>query len=243
MSTVMPPKLKTARIALLILAWLFALVSFFTLAMIVIKVIQYTQLTRGIAEIKNKNYVIIYLKDNQESSKISSFSARLKDSGETKSIVFVSKDTALAKFREQNSGNKELLDSIAGLGNPLPASIEVQATDWDKTDKVDSVINSKESADIIEKISYSSSKSVIEKFNSIRLSMLLSIIIGTLLILLNALMFVSAKGLRNKNAASMYLMIPFCIISLLIFPIGTILAILMILSLIDSKSWAWVRSK
>jgi cell division transport system permease protein len=239
----MPKKLKTARIALLILAWLFALVSLFTLAMIITRVIQFTQLSWGVRELKNKNYVSIYLKDGQESKKISDFSDQIKESGEAKSIVFVSKDTALAKFREQNSGNKELLDSLAELGNPLPASLEVKVIDWNKTDRVDSVISSQGNSNIIEKVSYSSSKNVIEKFNSIRLSMLLSIIIGTLLILLNALMFVSAKGLRNKNAASMYLMIPFCIISLLIFPIGTILAILMILSLIDSKSWAWVRSK
>ncbi|MER3425411.1 MAG: hypothetical protein C4293_21425, partial [Nitrospiraceae bacterium] len=95
----------------------------FTLACFGVFLLLYLNL-RGVASsLQDDIKVILYLDDHLSSQSLSDLQERVKREREVASLVYISKEQALADFREQFPSEHHLLQ---GLGeNPLPASIVV----------------------------------------------------------------------------------------------------------------------
>ncbi|MEW6544010.1 MAG: permease-like cell division protein FtsX [Nitrospirota bacterium] len=95
----------------------------FTLACFGVFLLLYLNL-RGVAHALQEDIkVVIYLHDNLTAQGIAELQQRLKAEPEAASLAYVSKEQALAEFREQFPSESHLLQ---GLGeNPLPASFVV----------------------------------------------------------------------------------------------------------------------
>jgi cell division transport system permease protein len=95
----------------------------FTLACFGVFLLLYVNLHGIVSGLQDDIKVIVYLHDNLSASGISDLQRRLKTEPEVASLVYVSKEQALADFRDQFPSEQHLLQ---GLGeNPLPASFVV----------------------------------------------------------------------------------------------------------------------
>ena len=81
---------------------------------------------RFISYFETRPQLTVFFKDSATREEIRDLEKNLSDTGKTSSIKYVSKEEALAIYREQNKSDPILLDLVTA--DILPASIEVQAT-------------------------------------------------------------------------------------------------------------------
>ncbi len=120
-------------------------------------------LNTGIKTIQDKIDISVYLNDSARQSQVIDMQNDLAGLQEIKSIKYISKEEALAKFKEQNKDNQKLLDSIEGIDNSLPASLEIKVYDPNKLDQITAVVESDDYKDNVMKISYKENKAIIDK--------------------------------------------------------------------------------
>jgi len=87
-------------------------------------------------EVEEKVEITVYLKTDPdpEPDQIKVMQVEIMSWPEVKSSVFVSKEDALDRLREEFKDNQELLDNLTG--NPLPASFEITVEDPQTVDTV-----------------------------------------------------------------------------------------------------------
>jgi cell division transport system permease protein len=120
-------------------------------------------LNTGIETIQEKIDISIYLKDTSTNSEIIDLQNDLSKVDQVKSIKYVSKDDALARYKEQNKNNPKLLESLEGSENPLPASLEIKVFDPGKLDQMTTILEQEQYKEIIHKVSYKENKAIIDK--------------------------------------------------------------------------------
>ena len=81
---------------------------------------------RFISYFETRPQLTVFFKDSASRDEIRGLENKLSDTGRTSSITYVSKEEALAIYKEQNKKDPILLDLVTA--DILPASIEVQAT-------------------------------------------------------------------------------------------------------------------
>src|SRR3989344_3269155 len=81
---------------------------------------------RFISYFETRPQITVFFKDSATREEIRDLEKNLSDTSKTSSIKYVSKEEALAIYREQNQSDPILLDLVTA--EILPASIEVQAT-------------------------------------------------------------------------------------------------------------------
>ncbi len=80
---------------------------------------------RFISYFESRPQLTVFFKDTASRSDISALENKLKDTGKTSTVTYVSKEDALKIYKEQNKSDPILLDLVTA--DILPASIEVQA--------------------------------------------------------------------------------------------------------------------
>jgi cell division transport system permease protein len=75
---------------------------------------------------ESKPKVTIFFKDQKDKASIDQLSEKLKQTGKIASVEFISKEQALATYKEQNKNDPLLLEMVTA--DILPASLEVSAT-------------------------------------------------------------------------------------------------------------------
>lgn len=120
-------------------------------------------MTTGIKSIQDKIDVSVYIDDKAKETLIVELQNKLAGLSEVRSVKYVSKQEALERYKSQNAGNKKLLDSLAELDNPLPASLEVKVYNPDKLEKVAKTFDEEAYKPAIRKVSYKENKAVIDK--------------------------------------------------------------------------------
>lgn len=122
-------------------------------------------LNTGIKTIQDKIDVSVYLNDNIKIADVKDFIGDLAkvDNIQEKGIKYVSKDDALAKYRDQNKNNPKLLESLSETDNPLPASLEIKVKDPNKLDDLTKVVELEKYKPLVLKISYKENKQIIDK--------------------------------------------------------------------------------
>ncbi len=120
-------------------------------------------LTSGIEAIQNKIDISAYLNDTATEKQVLDLQNRIAALPEVKSVKYVSKDEALERYKIQNANKKELLDSLEGIENPLPASLEVKVYDPSKLDQMTAIFDQEGTKELVRKVSYKENKLVIDK--------------------------------------------------------------------------------
>lgn len=107
-----------------------------TLTIVVISFISNSALTNTIKGVTDKITLSVYLKDGITQDQQTTIRQSLLNTGNVQAIDFVSKDEAVARFKEKNKNNPLQLQAIEITGNSLPASYEVRVKDRNKLDDV-----------------------------------------------------------------------------------------------------------
>ncbi len=115
-----------------------------TLTIVLFSVIANATFTHTIAQINEKIDISVYLKDTVKEDERNKLTAKLKGLDNVRSIDFVSKDQALANYREQNKENLDLLLAISQTDNPLPATIQIKPKDPIKINDIKTVLETPE---------------------------------------------------------------------------------------------------
>jgi cell division transport system permease protein len=120
-------------------------------------------LNTGIKTIQDKIDISVYFKDDVKQVQVIDIQNELANMSEVKAIKYISKEDAIAKFKEQNKDNQTLLDSASDPSFTLPASLEIKVYTTSSLDKITATVDADKYKASIEKISYKENKEIIDK--------------------------------------------------------------------------------
>lgn len=84
-------------------------------------------LNRVVTSFEQKVSVNIFLKDGAAAADVETLQADIRKDERVEGVTYVSKEEALARFKERTKNTPQLVDQLRG--NPLPASLEVKLKD------------------------------------------------------------------------------------------------------------------
>lgn len=113
-----------------------------TLSIVLMTFIANMTFSKMVGNITNKIDISVYLDDGVGVKDRNKFMEELRSSPDVKRVTYISKDQALATYREENKDNLQLLNAISETENPLPASFDVEPRDPNKIADIAKVINS-----------------------------------------------------------------------------------------------------
>lgn len=184
-------------------------VSTVTLFIIGVVIIGNAFLVATLAELKDKVDVNVYFLTTAKEADILNLRRSLEALPEVKSVEYVTRDEALRRFVERNSGNSLLLQSLEELGdNPLGAAFNVKAVEpgqysqiADYLDKDSKATLDQGEASIIDRVNYQDNKVVIDRLGSLVDGMdRLGFAVGLTLVIMAALVTASTIRLAIYNS-------------------------------------------
>lgn len=120
-------------------------------------------------DVTKKIDIAIYLKDQIKPKTVEKLTTEVKADPNVASTLYVSKVDALARYREQNKDNPELLEAISERENPLPSSIEVKVKDLEQIDPIIKITQKEDYLPYIQDTSYGEKrKETIERIANIK---------------------------------------------------------------------------
>lgn len=109
-----------------------------TLSIVLFSVIANATFANTINQITDKIDVSVYLTDevsgNQDQRE--QLINQIESLDNVKSVVFISKDQALDRYKDQNKGNLDLLLAISQTDNPLPGSLQIKPDNPDNIEPI-----------------------------------------------------------------------------------------------------------
>lgn len=120
-------------------------------------------LNAGIDTIRQKIDLSAFVYDDADRGDILRLQNEIAVFPQVATVKYVSKDEALKRYKEQNADNPRLIETLEGIENPLPASIEVKVTDPNYIWKVASVFDKEEFKPLISQVSYRENQIVIDR--------------------------------------------------------------------------------
>ena len=112
-----------------------------TLTIILFSLIANATFSNTIHQITDKIDVSLYLKDTVTTTQTNDLLAQLKKLPAVKRVTYLSKQQALDAYRQQNSGNAQLIAAINETDNPLPATIRIAPIDLNHIDAIRAFID------------------------------------------------------------------------------------------------------
>jgi cell division transport system permease protein len=98
--------------------------------------------------------VSAFLKDGSPQADVDTFIKQIEDLPNVKETNYVSKEEALAKYKQDNLSNPELLNAISQTDNPLPATIQIKPKDLNKLEEIRTFLDKPESQVLVADVSY-----------------------------------------------------------------------------------------
>ena len=121
-----------------------------------------------IQSLQEKIDISVYFKTSTDDSQILAMKESLESLEEVKSVEFISRDDALARFREKHKDDPNIIQSLDELGtNPLAASLNIKAKDPKSYAGIDSYLKTEAPQDVIDKVNYSENQLVIDRLAKI----------------------------------------------------------------------------
>lgn len=234
-------------------AWLAAAamaVMIITLTIVLFSVITNAAFANTIAQITDKIDVSVYLKDSADPAKRDNLLHQLPAVANVKQVTYLSKDQALARYRQQNAGNTALLNAISATDNPLPATILIKPRDLNKIEDIKVFLNQAPYQSVIEQISYSGDrKAAIDKIahatSILRKAGIVAVLVFTLisvLIIFNTIQMAIFNRrdeltiMRLLGATTWYIRGPFVVESIMYGIISALISVLIIQALFVASS-------
>lgn len=119
-------------------------------------------------DLEEKVDVSVYFSLDTGENEVLKIKQELEGIGDVKSVEYVSKETALAKFEEDHKNNPQIIKSLEELGgNPLEASLNIKAKYIENYDAIVSFLESSRFSNTIDTVNYRQNQKVIEKLSSI----------------------------------------------------------------------------
>lgn len=121
-----------------------------------------------ISSVQEKIDISVYFKSTSPEDEILRIKSTLESLPEVKSIEYVSKDQALAIFKEKHKNEETISQAIGQLSeNPLLASLNIKARTPEEYKIVASYLNNDSVSPFVEKVSYNQNATVIERLGKI----------------------------------------------------------------------------
>lgn len=111
-------------------------------------------LTAGAEAIQEKIDISVYFNDSAKPEQILELQNYLASMPEVKNVKYISKEEALAIYKEKYKDNKQILEEIFDKDNPLPASLGIKIADPEKLDQIKNVLSEDKYKPIIHDTSY-----------------------------------------------------------------------------------------
>jgi len=147
-----------------------ATVSIMVLTLLVITLLLMVNIVANavLGNLEKKIDISVYFKLETSEEKILNVKSQLEGLEEVESVVYVSQDEALIKFKERHKDNPILLQSLEELDiNPLEASLNIKAQETRQYAAINQFLEGVYYGDIIDKVNYMQNKEVIEKLGKI----------------------------------------------------------------------------
>lgn len=202
-------------------------------------------LNAGIKSVQEKIDLSAYLSDEAEEDVVLNLQNEIANYEEVDVVKFVSKEEALERYKEQNKSNQKLIDSLEGLDNPLPASIEVKVSNPEYIDDVASVFDKEEYVALVSKVSYKENKLVIDKLvratnfiQTVGIAATLAFAIISLIIIFNTIRIAvfsqkqDIEIMKLVGATNWYIRGPFIVEGALYGVIGTLISMIALAALL-----------
>jgi cell division transport system permease protein len=125
-----------------------------TLTIILFSIIANATFSNTIDQITAKIDVSAFLKDGVPQDDIDAFLTDIKGLPNVKSTVYISKEEALEKYKQDNVDNADLLSAISQTDNPLPATIQIKPVDLNRLEEIRTFLNKTESKKFVADVSY-----------------------------------------------------------------------------------------
>src|SRR5690606_37115769 len=109
-----------------------------TLTIILFSFIANVTFTNTIQQITDKIDISVYLKDDiaADEARRNTLINDLKEMSNVKEVNYLSKEDALATYKEANKDNVDLLLAISQTDNPLPASLQIKPVDPNRIEEI-----------------------------------------------------------------------------------------------------------
>jgi cell division transport system permease protein len=127
----------------------------------------------SLQEIKDKVDINVYFTTNATEADIFSLKKTIETISEVSTVSYVSRDEALANFKERHKDDTLTLEALNELGdNPLLASLSIKAKEPSQYEGIAKFLNNEDSVssgsnNIIEKVNYYENKVVIDRLTKI----------------------------------------------------------------------------
>ena len=206
------------------------LVMFITLSVIASTIFINAILNTTLEEIKNKVDINVYFLKETAEDDIMAIKKSIESLPEVKSIIYVSRENALADFKEKHQNDEFTLQALDELGeNPLGASLNIRAKEPSQYAGIAEFLKStnalsKDGSIIIDKVNYYQNKTAIDSLtnlinslNKIGLSLTVFLVLVSILITLNTIRIVifmskdEISVMRLVGASNMYIRGPFVV--------------------------------
>ncbi len=122
----------------------------------------------ALGAIQDKIDISIYFKVETPEDEILATKRSLENLEEVKSVEYVSRDEALARFRERHKDDETITTALGELEeNPLSASLNIKAQDPDDYATIAAYLNNNVPTERVENITYNQNQVVIDRLASI----------------------------------------------------------------------------
>ncbi len=129
-------------------------VMIITLTIVLFSVITNATFANTITQITDKIDISVYLKDSTDQPAGEQFAKQIKKLPNVKGVVYLSKEEALQRYRDQNADNPALLSAINETDNPLPATIQIKPKNLDKIQDIRDYLNQSDNKNLWDDVSY-----------------------------------------------------------------------------------------
>lgn len=157
---------KTSMISLIRNRWL-SLASTLIMVVTLITISVFASLsviTNKMTEnLKDRIDMIAYIEDSATMDQVSALQKILLAKTEVTTVVFVSKEEALVRWKERNRDNENIKGIITETDNPLPRSLEIKTKNPQDLDKIDTFLSSQDYSPLIKELSYRKNKDLIDR--------------------------------------------------------------------------------
>lgn len=150
-------------------------------------------LFRGIAgylisTLEEKVDISVYFKEAAPEEDVLRVKEQISQIPEVKNVEYVSRAEALERFIQRYQGNQVIMDSLAEVGNPLSASLNIRAWEASQYEAVTNFLESSADKSLIEKVDFHQRKAVIERIFSLtsninKIGIIFSLLLGAIAIL------------------------------------------------------------
>ena len=202
--------------------------------------------TDAINLLKEKIDISVYFKTTTSEDDILKIKRSLESLAEIKSVDYISRDQALAIFKERHKEEQTISEAINVLDqNPLSASLNIKAKDPKDYPVVAAYLNNETLKDSIEQVSYNQNQIVIDRLATIvdtvqksGISLILILSVVAILVCLNAIMLAihstrdEISIMRLVGASNVFIRGPYIIQGILYGIIAAIVSILISLPIV-----------